>query len=468
MTWPLLAVAWAVWAHQAEARCDGAGRQVARQRLDSAAAGVATVDVSADGRLVAFVSLARLTAGDDNSADDVYVLDRTTGDITLESVTAGGRAADGSSQHPRLSGDGRFLVFSTTARNLIRAGVVDHGPSQVLRRDRATGATTLVSHTPGDTAGNGWSGHPDISDDGRSVVFESRATDLLSDPDGNHGGNDIYFFDAIDGAIRRVSLTSAGQQPATGQSSTPAISGSGRFVAFASAAPLDAAARSVAGREAPLRNVFVRDMSSGVTRRISATHDGRAPNGASYYPAINAEGSRVAFVSTATDLDDDARATRQENIYLYDSQTPGLRLLSRSTSGGAVDGDSRHPAVSGDGRYVLFSSDASNLACAGHCGPRADVNLVADVYRVDTRTGIVDRVSGGPSAREPWWNASTGAASDATGRVVAFSSRQPVDDADLDHDDDLFVEVLPAVAEGSRAAVASPCGNGSPRPLVYP
>jgi Tol biopolymer transport system component len=446
MTWPLLAVVWAAWAHPAETGCDGAGRHVARQRLDGASAGVATVDVSADGRFVAFVSLAPLAPGDDNGADDIYVLDRTTGAITLESVTAGGRAADGSSQHPRLSGDGRFLVFSTAARSLIGAGVADQGPSQVLRRDRATGATTLVSHTPAAAAGNGWSGHPDISDDGRSVVFESRATDLVPDPDANRTGNDIYLFDAAVGAIRRVSLTTAGQQPATGQSSTPAISGSGRFVAFASTAPLDAPPRMTAARDAPLREVFVRDLATSVTRRISTTRDGRVPNGGSYFPAISADGNRVAFVSTATNLDDDARATRQENIYLYDNRTPGLRLLSRSASGGVVDGDSRHPAMSGDGHYVLFSSDASNFACAVHCGPRADVNLVPDVYRVDTRTGVVDRVSGGASAREAWWNASTGAACDTTGRVAAFSSRQPVDEADLDHDDDLFVEVLPGIA----------------------
>jgi hypothetical protein len=92
----------------------------------------------------------------------------------------------------------------------------------------------------------------------------------------------------------------------------------------------------------------------------------------------------------------------------------------------------------------------------GVCGPFADLNLVADVYRVDTVTGIADRISGGPFAREPWWNASSGVASDGTGRVVAFSSREPIDDADLDHDDDLFVDVLPGAAETG----AAPCTPG--------
>ena len=91
---------------------------LAQQQL-SGSAGVATVDVSTDGRVVAFVSLARLTTVDDNTAEDIYVLERASGAISLESARSSGRASDGSSQHPRLSGDGRFLVFSTVAAGLI-------------------------------------------------------------------------------------------------------------------------------------------------------------------------------------------------------------------------------------------------------------------------------------------------------------------------------------------------------------
>ena len=110
----------------------------------------------------------------------------------------------------------------------------------MLRRDRTTGVTTLVSRTPAGAPGNGWSGVPDISDDGRFVVFESHATDLVAGPDGNGGGSDIYLFDAADGGLRRISVTTAGEQLANGQSATPAISGTGRVVAFSSTAPLDA------------------------------------------------------------------------------------------------------------------------------------------------------------------------------------------------------------------------------------
>lgn len=462
MPWPLPAVVWVLSLQAPEIPCAAERGPIARQRLDGAGTGVASADVSADGRSVAFVSLARLTPADGNTLDDIYVLDRASHTVRLESASAGGAAGDGSSQEPRLSGDGRVVVFSTVAASLIGTPIAAAG-AQVLRRDRTTGAITLVSHTPNRRPGNGWSGHADVSDDGRFVVFESRATDLVPGPDANAGGSDVYLFDAVDGSIARISVATTGEQLDWGQSSTPAISGSGRFVAFSSTAQLEAPAR---GRtDVRLRNVYLRDLTRRETRRISATQSGGLPNGGSYYPAISADGRRVAFVSIATDLEGNPRGRPIEHVYLYDADDGRLRLLSRGAAGGAADGASRHPVVSGDGRFVVFDSEASNLWCpscrAGRPEPHADLNLVSDVYRIDTVTGAVDRVSGGESADEPWWRASAGAATDATGRVVAFSSRQPMDDADLEDDADLFVEVLPA--PGGPAAGQggpTPCGPG--------
>lgn len=445
-----VAVAWLALAIPLEMPCEETGTRIVRQMLGGPPSGIASADVSADGRFVAFVSLARLIPADANNLEDVYVLDRATGRLTLESVTAGERTADGSSGHPRLSGNGRVVVFSSVASNLAGASMDGTG-TQVLRRDRATGTTILVSRTPAGAPGQGWSGNPDVSEDGRFVVFESAAADLVPGVDANGTGRDVYLFDASEGTVRRVSLDAGGRQPATGESSAPAISGSGRVVAFASTAPLGPDQSAATGTLQ--REVFARDLATGNVRRLSATRGGGVSNAASYYPAIDGDGRRVAFVSKATDLDDDVRATRLEHVYLYDAAAPRLRLLSRSASGGAADGNSRHPAISADGRYVIFSSDASNLACAERCGRPADVNLVSDVYRADTATGLVDRISGGGSAREAWWAGSSGPATDRTGRIVAYSSRQPVNEADLDHDDDLYVETLPAADQ----AGAAPC-----------
>jgi Tol biopolymer transport system component len=443
-----------------EAPCEAPGTHVARQALGGSVTGAASVDVSGDGRVVAFVSLRRLTAADVNTVDDIYTLDRTTGAVTLESVAASG-PGNGSSQQPRISADGRVVVFSSMASHVIGAATA---ASQVMRRDRATGTTTLVSHTPAGRPGNGWSGQADISGDGRYVVFESQATDLVAGPDANHGGSDIYRYDATDGAVRRISLTDAGVQSASGQSGTPAIDTAGRFVVFTSTALLDGPAR--ARPDDPIRSVFRRDLVTGDMRRLSAARGGGVPDGASYHPAISGDGRRTVFVSVATNLAGGAGRTRRQQLYLHDADTGLLRHLSRSAAGGGADGASRHPAVSGDGRFVVFSSDASDLPCADRCGPFADLNLVSDVYRLDVATGAVDRVSGGAGSREAWWTASGGAAIDGPGRVVAFSSRQPVDEADLEDDDDLFVAVLPATGDAGRATVNRPCGPVPLRPGI--
>jgi Tol biopolymer transport system component len=433
-----LLVAWAAWAAGPLA-CEGVGSQVARQQLPGPPGAPASVDVSADGRHVAFVSQAQLLPADDNLVDDVYVLERATGRLTLESAGADGHAANGTSAHPRLSADGRVVVFSSIAPAL--AGTRDHTGAQVFRRDRATGTTALVSRGVGGGPANHWTGHPDVSDDGRYVVFESRATDLVPGADANGTGVDIYLHDAADGSVRRVSVGTGGVQPAEGDSMAPAISGDGRAVAFTSSAPLDGRRPSAGPAR---RHVFLRELETGTVVRVSATRGGGIANGASYQPAISADGRRVAFVSTATDLNDDARAAAREHVYLYDRQATRLRLLTRSAAGGTADGGSRLPALSGNGRYVVFSSDASNLHCVRRCGAAADLNLVADVYRADTATDRIERVSGGGGSPHPWWNASTGPAADRSGRVVVFSSREPIHAADLAHDDDLYVEEVPA------------------------
>jgi Tol biopolymer transport system component len=446
-----ITLAFVLWLPAPAPRCGGGTEFVARQALNATTTGIATVDVSADGRYVAFVSLVRLAAADDNVVDDVYVLDRETRRVTLESVAADGRASDGSSVHPRLSGDGRFVVYATVGTRLL--GMKGDLGQQIVRRDRLTGISIVVSRTGAGRPANGWSTQPDISHDGRYVVFESTATDLVGGADANGSGTDVYLFDAVDGSTRRISVTTAGGQPGAGDSYSPAIDAAGRRVAFTSTAPLEGAAATAAGRG--LRHVFLRDLATRQTHRVSATRDGRAANGASYYPAISADGRRVAFVSSATDLEGALRRAPHEQVYLYDVEARRLRLVTRSASGGLADGGSRHPALNADGRYLVVGSDASNLHCAADCEGRADLNLVSDIYRLDTVAGVAERVSGAGLTGGAWWTASTGAAIDGSGRVVAFSSRQATDEDDLDHDDDVFVEVLPGPG-GSMADMPDP------------
>ena len=154
--------------------------------------GPATVDVSADGRFVAFESSAALVPDDRNNGADIYVLDRVSGAVTLESVTVDGYAAMGS-EHARLSGDGRYVVYSTIVGGVLGS---THGsrPTRGAPRPAHRDDHPRVSHARRQT-GQRRSGHPDISDDGRTVVFESAATDLVATGDRNGLGSDVYVFD---------------------------------------------------------------------------------------------------------------------------------------------------------------------------------------------------------------------------------------------------------------------------------
>jgi len=386
--------------------------------------------ISADGRYVAFASYARLAPADTNSHRDVYVLDRSDGEVTLESAAVSGLAADADNGHPRISADGRFLAYEA-------AGPSAHAPSwsEIVLRDRRDGSATIVSAGSGGARANAMSRHPAISQDGLVVVFSSSATNLVEGADANGGGEDVYLFDARDRSLRRISVDSASQQPAGGQSVTPAASGDGRYVVFASTADLDrsGAAAGVRGRA----RVFVRDRLSDRTTPVSAPPGGRMPDGASWAPAISADGRYIAFVSAATNLTAGDR-NRSADVFLADLHTGSVDLVSRR-AGHAVpaNGSSANPAVSADGRFVAFQSEASDMICARCTSTTEDVNLLWDVFLFDRRSRIMARVSG--DAAGEWMAPSVGPAVDGGGGLVVFSSRHPIDVSDTANDWDLFL-----------------------------
>jgi Tol biopolymer transport system component len=385
-----------------------------------------TVSISSNGRYIAFTSYARLTSEDPDKYPDVYVLDRATRSVTLETTSPSGDVAHAS---PHLSGDGRLLLYE---RN---GGAHDADTRVLVLRDRWTGTSRTIA--PPDAAANGGCRSGVISADGRTVVFTSSATNLVNEPDANGAAEDVYRYDVASAALSRVSLDQTGRQPTGGASFAPAISADGRYVAFSSTAPLDG--RPVVSRTArPATNVYVRDLAASVTTRVSARPDGALPNGSSYDAAISAGGRYVAFVSEATDLVR-GDGNRAPDIFLFDAATRTTALVSRSEGGGSANGTSRHPAISAAGTIVSFQSDASDLTCSRRCAAETrDINLVADVFTYDVRTRIVRRISTG---RRPWAEPSIGPSVDATGAVIAFSSRHPRDSRDDGDDYDLFVRL---------------------------
>jgi Tol biopolymer transport system component len=329
--------------------------------------------ISADGRYVAFQSSAtNLVAQDTNSASDIFIRDRQTGQTTRVSVASAGGEAHGASNDPAISADGRYVAFVSDAADLVASDT--GGLRDVFLHDRQTGQTTRISTAAGGASPNGDSDSPAISADGSAVVFRSDATNIVT-PDTNSAG-DIFIYVRQTGQTSRISLTSGGAQ-AQGESTAPAISADGQVVAFVSSAP-NLTATSTGG----LRNIYLRDRQTGQTIWASHTLEGAAPDSDSDAPTISGDGRYVAFASTANNLVGyDAKS--QQDVFLYDRQSDTLACLSVSAQGGAADSFAASPAISADGRFTSFESYAANLL------PNP-IDTQGDIYvRYHTSTNLV-------------------------------------------------------------------------------
>jgi len=338
--------------------------------------------ISADGRFVAFTSLAdNLVPGDTNFASDIFVRDRVTDRIERVSVGPLGVEGDGNSGFlsllgaPGISADGRFVAFASEASNFVAGDVP--GTADVFVRDRRTGTTELISRGP-DGFPAGGSVAPSISADGRFVAFRSFSDQLV--PDGNPNFFDhIYVFDRRREAMERVDVASDGTL-ADGGAFNLAISSDGRFVAFDSPA-----GNLVDGDGDQAHDVFVHDRRTGRTEGISTRVPTDTFTGTSLLSSISADGHFVGFES-----DDPTLVRRDANgffsdAFVFDREHPRLRLVSRNSDGVQGNNDSFGALVSADGRFVVFSSRASNLV-------RRDTNQSVDVFRRDLEKGTTERL----------------------------------------------------------------------------
>ena len=189
-------------------------------------------DISADGRYVVFESNAtNLVTGDTNGFRDVFLRDTVAGTTIRVSLGSGGAQGNADSVNAHVSDDGRYVVFESTASNLVAGG--DNGGSDVFLRDTVAGTTKLVSANSGGVIGNGDSNNADISADGRYVVFESAASNLVADD--TNGFTDIFLRDTVAGTTTRLSVTWNGAE-ANGSSYEAHISADGHTVTFESLA----------------------------------------------------------------------------------------------------------------------------------------------------------------------------------------------------------------------------------------
>ena len=232
-------------------------------------------------------------AGDTNGAPDVFVHDRRTGAIERVSVDSAGGQANGGNFAPAISASGRYVAFESDASNLV-AGDTNRS-DDVFVHDRRTGATERVSvDGAGGQANDASFGPLAISANGRYVAFASIASNLVAGDTNNEA--DLFVRDRRTGSTERVSVDGAGGQ-ANGGSFFPAISASGRYLAFYSFA-----SNLVAGDTNETYDVFVRDRRTGATERVSVDGAGGQASGGSFFPAISASGHDVAFQSAASNL----------------------------------------------------------------------------------------------------------------------------------------------------------------------
>lgn len=356
--------------------------------------------VSDDGRYVAFASQAsNLVVSDTNGVQDIFVHDRQTGQTSRVSRSSGGDQADGASSQPVISADGRFVAFVSAATNLVADDT--NAAADVFVYDRMWGETVRVSLTEEGGQGEqfGHAANPAISRNGRFVVFDSDAD--LTDGDSS-AWRDVFvrdrdvsgegvFDQAWDVRTVRVSVASDGSE-ANWHSQVADISDDGRFVVFESGAPSLAPDKSgytadifLHDRDADEDGIF--DEKEAIsTTRISLAHDGSEANGPSSRPAISGDGRFAVFVSRATNLRNPSTPPGRSHIYVYTRQTGQTALLSQAANAEPAKGSSSWPAISRDGRFVGFESAADDLV--SH-----DTNYAADIFLRDRdtdRDGVFD------------------------------------------------------------------------------
>lgn len=374
----------------------------------NAASTGSTQGLSADGRFLVFSSNATDLVGDDtNGVEDVFVRDQLSGALRRVSIAADGTQGNGASRVPSISADGRHVSFQSQASNFF-AG--DSEDKDVFVKDLYSGALVRATTradgsapTSPELASATTLLRSSLSADGRHVAF---STYRVLAPGDSNGRIDIYVRDLVTGALDLVSSNGA-DQPGDDHSQFPAISANGRYVAY----------NSTAGNLVPnftpsgLSNrVFFKDRLTRASSLASAAADGTAASGTcNDYPAISADGRYVAFQCSAANLP--SAGWTGERVFVKDMTNGAIELAAS----GSLYRDSRTPALSADGRYLAMQ--LAYNASPGHVG----------VYVKDRQTGqIVNqhvRPDGSPALEEQVsWEPRMWPSISANGRFVAFQS----------------------------------------------
>lgn len=364
--------------------------------------------ISADGRFIIFRSFANnLVANDTNTQEDLFQIEVATGSVKRINVTSAGGQVTGALVGYAISADGRFVAFSTTAPGLVSGDA--NALADVFVRDTVNNTTSRVSTGIGADV-NGSSIVPSISGDGRYVAYESTATNLVAGD--TNGVRDVFVYDRTTSTTTLLSKSRGGTL-ANARSFNAIVSANGNAVAFYSdASNLVAGDTNVAG------DVFVRDLAANTVDIVSVSTSGAQGNGISGADdiALSADGKLIAFDSSATNLvagDTNARL----DVFLRNLTVPNAPTTTRisvSTAGVQGDGLSYLDTITPDGRYIVFDSSSTNFSTP-------DTNMSFDVFLHERATGTTTRVSVAAGNVEGDAESSFGDIS-ADGSRLAFSS----------------------------------------------
>ena len=379
------------------------------------------------GRAIAVALVCMLVVVSPSIAQTLRVVD-----MHLATVSTAGDQMYGHAGGTMISGNGKYVVFPCDDDNLVDGD--SNGFRDALRHDISTGETILVSLSSAGVQGNDASVwvYPFISYDGKLVAFDSKATNLVAQPENLPGFFNVHLRDMDDETTEFIAFTPELGLPVNCQSWKPSISDDGNLVAFGCSG-----FNLVPGDTNGEEDIFVRDLSAGVTSRVSVSTTGAQANGHSSEPRISGDGRHVAFYSGATNL-----VTGDTNdfldVFVHDRQTSQTTRVSVSSAGGEGNGLSQRPSISADGRYVAFNSQATNLA------PEPDGNGALDCFVHDRQTGHTELVSVSLAGAAGIGNQGNGYSwqphINPDGRYVAFTSgASDLVDGDTNGCEDVFV-----------------------------
>lgn len=406
----------------------------------SADADASNPSMSADGRYLALASGAtNLVEGSLGNLFDVYVRDRLTDETELVSIGNDGEPREGWSLEPDISGDGRYVAFTTT---VAFDGRDKNQTWDVYVRDRDGGTTTLATLSSTGKPIDWGASDPEISDDGRIVSFASGFPEVVTND--TNSTFDVFARDLVAGTTELLSIGTNGTQLPT-ETYWHEMSADGRYVTLDNIAPVPETDGLAANWQ-----VFVRDRVAGTTELVSIADDGTRGNATSYESNISADGMVVSFASYASNLVPGSANVGSPEVYVRDRVRRTTERVCVAHDGSDPDGSCFTSALSPDGRYVAFDSQATNLV-------PGDTNGESDLFLYDRLAGTMERVSVASDGTQATGHAYAGGPGISRGgEVVSFvTDADALELGDTDGNIDVFVRLRgPEVGVSGLAASA--------------